>query len=74
MKRNRMSILHSEDLHKSLNQKLKSNYLKLGRVLFMAKQLKFNEEARRKLLAGVEKLSDAVKVTLGSKRKKRTSG
>ena len=33
----------------------------------MAKQLKFNEDARRKLLGGVEKLSDAVKVTLGPK-------
>ncbi|MEM5946946.1 chaperonin GroEL [Spirochaetia bacterium 38H-sp] len=33
----------------------------------MAKQLKFNEEARRALLAGVEKLSSAVKVTLGPK-------
>lgn len=33
----------------------------------MAKQLKFNEEARRALLAGVDKLSSAVKVTLGPK-------
>lgn len=33
----------------------------------MAKQLQFNEDARRKLLGGVEKLSDAVKVTLGPK-------
>ncbi len=33
----------------------------------MAKQLQFNEDARRKLLDGVEKLSDAVKVTLGPK-------
>ncbi len=31
----------------------------------MAKQLTFNEEARRSLLRGVEKLSKAVKVTLG---------
>ena len=31
----------------------------------MAKQLVFNEEARRALLQGVEKLSSAVKVTLG---------
>ncbi|AEJ62304.1 60 kDa chaperonin [Spirochaeta thermophila DSM 6578] len=31
----------------------------------MAKQLKFDEEARRKLLSGVEKLANAVKVTLG---------
>merc|ERR1711879_513109 len=38
-----------------------------GREVFMAKQLKFNEDARRKLLGGVEKLSDAVKVTLGPK-------
>ncbi len=33
----------------------------------MAKQLLFNEEARRSLLRGVEKLSAAVKVTLGPK-------
>jgi len=33
----------------------------------MAKQLQFNEEARRSLVAGVEKLSRAVKVTLGPK-------
>lgn len=33
----------------------------------MAKQLQFNEEARRSLVVGVEKLSNAVKVTLGPK-------
>ena len=33
----------------------------------MAKQLLFDEEARRKLLAGVEKLARAVKTTLGPK-------
>lgn len=33
----------------------------------MAKQLQFNEEARRALIVGVEKLSRAVKVTLGPK-------
>ncbi|MDR2110273.1 MAG: chaperonin GroEL [Spirochaetaceae bacterium] len=33
----------------------------------MAKQLLFNEEARRKLLAGVEQISKPVKVTLGPK-------
>jgi chaperonin GroEL len=33
----------------------------------MAKQLKFDEEARRALLRGVEKMSNAVKVTLGPK-------
>lgn len=33
----------------------------------MAKQLKFDENARRALLQGVEKLSSAVKVTLGPK-------
>ncbi|MFP3040969.1 chaperonin GroEL [Treponema primitia] len=33
----------------------------------MAKQLLFNEEARRRLLAGVEQISKAVKVTLGPK-------
>ena len=33
----------------------------------MAKQLLFDEEARRKLLSGVEKLARAVKVTLGPK-------
>jgi len=33
----------------------------------MAKQLQFNEEARRALVVGVEKLSRAVKVTLGPK-------
>ena len=33
----------------------------------MAKQLRFDEEARQKLLRGVEKISTAVKVTLGPK-------
>jgi chaperonin GroEL len=33
--------------------------------IIMAKQLLFNEEARRKLLSGVEQISKAVKVTLG---------
>ena len=33
----------------------------------MAKQLKFHEDARRKLEAGVNQLADAVKVTLGPK-------
>jgi chaperonin GroEL len=33
----------------------------------MAKQLQFNEEARKALVVGVEKLSRAVKVTLGPK-------
>jgi len=33
----------------------------------MAKQLKFHEDARRKLELGVNKLADAVKVTLGPK-------
>ena len=33
----------------------------------MAKQLKFDEDARRSLLRGVEKISAAVKVTLGPK-------
>ena len=33
----------------------------------MAKDIKFNEEARGKLAAGVTKLSDAVRVTLGPK-------
>ncbi len=33
----------------------------------MAKQIKFDEQARRKLKAGVDKLADAVKITLGPK-------
>src|SRR3989337_2092963 len=33
----------------------------------MAKQLVFDDEARRKILKGVEQLARAVKVTLGSK-------
>ncbi|MBO4704199.1 MAG: chaperonin GroEL [Spirochaetaceae bacterium] len=33
----------------------------------MAKQLVFNEDARKKLLSGVEQISQAVKVTLGPK-------
>ena len=33
----------------------------------MAKQIKFNEEARASIKAGVDKLADAVKVTLGPK-------
>lgn len=35
----------------------------------MAKQLKFNDEARQAILTGVSALSDAVKVTLGPKGK-----
>ena len=31
----------------------------------MAKQLMFNEDARKKLLSGVEQIAKAVKVTLG---------
>ena len=31
----------------------------------MAKQIKFSEQARRKMFAGVNKLADAVRVTLG---------
>ena len=33
----------------------------------MSKQIKFSEEARKKLKAGVDKLADAVKITLGPK-------
>lgn len=33
----------------------------------MAKQIKFNEDARRALLAGIDKLANTVKVTLGPK-------
>ena len=33
----------------------------------MPKQINFNEEARQKLKAGVDKLADTVKVTLGPK-------
>ena len=33
----------------------------------MAKEIKFNEEARRSLERGVNALADAVKVTLGPK-------
>ncbi|HEX9548315.1 MAG TPA: chaperonin GroEL [Acidimicrobiales bacterium] len=33
----------------------------------MAKELRFNQEARRRLEAGVDKLADSVKVTLGPK-------
>ena len=33
----------------------------------MAKQILFEEEARRTILRGVDKLADAVKVTLGPK-------
>ena len=33
----------------------------------MAKDLHYGEESRRKLLAGVDKLADTVKITLGPK-------
>ena len=33
----------------------------------MAKQIKFNETARRALLKGIDQLADTVKVTLGPK-------
>ena len=37
----------------------------LSRKQFMSKQIEFNETARRAMEAGVDKLADAVKVTLG---------
>ena len=39
----------------------------------MAKEIKFGADARAALEAGVNKLADTVKVTLGPKRKKRCS-
>ena len=33
----------------------------------MAKKIVFNEEARKELLAGIDAVADAVKVTLGPK-------
>jgi len=36
----------------------------------MAKQIKFKEEARQELKKGVDKLADAVKVTLGPRGRK----
>ena len=36
----------------------------------MAKELHYGESARRKLQAGVDKLTDTVKITLGPKGKK----
>ncbi len=38
-----------------------------GELFVMAKQLMFNEDARKSLLTGVQKLSEAVKITLGPK-------
>ena len=40
----------------------------------MAKDLKFNEEARRGLERGVNKVADAVKVTLGPRGQQRRAG
>ncbi len=39
----------------------------MRRLLQMAKEIKFSEEARRSMLRGVDTLADAVKVTLGPK-------
>src|SRR3989338_5059916 len=39
----------------------------LRRLITVAKQLVYNEEARRKILSGVAQLARAVKVTLGPK-------
>ena len=33
----------------------------------MAKQIKFSDEARQKLFAGVQQLADAVRITMGPK-------
>jgi chaperonin GroEL len=46
-----------------------SNHIKnnIKRCIKMAKIIKFDEEARRALMQGVNKLADAVKVTLGPK-------
>lgn len=38
----------------------------------MSKQIIYGEEARKALLEGVNKLADTVKVTLRTKRKKRS--
>jgi chaperonin GroEL len=46
---------------------LKFDFSAIRGEKYMAKQLMFNEDARRKLLAGVEQISKAVKVTLGPK-------
>ena len=35
----------------------------------MAKELHYGEEARKKLMTGVDKLADTVKITLGPKGK-----
>ena len=37
------------------------------RIIIMAKQIKYGEDARKKLLDGVNQLADTVKVTLGPK-------
>ena len=39
----------------------------------MAKEIKFGAETQTALEAGVNKLADTVRVTLGPKRKKRSS-
>ena len=38
---------------------------KFAGIIYMAKQIQYSESARRKLKQGVDKLADAVKVTLG---------
>ncbi len=50
-----------------MQAKLEKRKIHTSEGITMAKQLQFNEEARRALVAGVEKLSRAVKVTLGPK-------
>ena len=40
----------------------------------MAKDLKYGEDARKALQAGIDKLADTVKITLGPKGQKCCSG
>ena len=66
------TFLYNAVSHYVAKQRKKFNRkLKLPHKLFlgekMAKQLVFNEDARKKMLSGVEQISKAVKVTLGPK-------
>ena len=46
---------------------MNENIIKEKETIYMSKEIKFGEDARKKMLDGVNKLADTVRVTLGPK-------
>ncbi len=53
--------------HTSKNNLYNSKYLFYRHIVIMAKQIRFSDEAKNTIFAGVKKVADAVKVTMGPK-------